>query len=164
MQLREISSTDTPIAQPSAEDSDPEGPEEYQQPKKKIQKVDSKVLTSFNDPNYQDLLEMDNNQGKGIKILPLLLKVSQWCQKRNLGAGDSKPEWALAQCIDSQGCNTIWAFPRNWQQVLTHASKCNWIPSDVWEAALEHLGSNAIGPAFIISPDSTTNHHTVLHL
>ncbi|KIJ07798.1 hypothetical protein PAXINDRAFT_89809 [Paxillus involutus ATCC 200175] len=156
--LPEISGTGTPVVQPSAEDSNPEDSEEYQQPKKKIQKVDSKVLTSFDDPNYQDLLEMDDNRGKGIKILPLLLKVSRRCQKKNLGAGDSKPERALTRCIGSRGCNTIWAFPRNRQRVLAHTSKCNWLPSDVREAALEHLGGNAVGPAAIISPDSTVSH------
>ncbi|KAF8833688.1 hypothetical protein BDN67DRAFT_1006278 [Paxillus ammoniavirescens] len=73
------------------------------------------------------------------------------------GAGDSKPERALVQCIGSQGCNTVWAFPRNQRQVLAHASKCNWLPSNIREAALEHLGSNAIGPAAIIIPDSTVS-------
>ncbi|KAF8838961.1 hypothetical protein BDN67DRAFT_1012675 [Paxillus ammoniavirescens] len=57
--LPEISGTGIPVVQPSAQDSDPE--EDNWQPKKKIQKVDSKVLTSFNDPNYQDLLEMEDN-------------------------------------------------------------------------------------------------------
>lgn len=73
---------------------------------KPAKKLDSKILTNFDDPNYDDVEEAEDSRGSGIKILPLLLKISKRCRKKN----DPK-RTDRVRCIGSSGCGTTWSFP-----------------------------------------------------
>ncbi|KAF8438554.1 hypothetical protein L210DRAFT_2273083 [Boletus edulis BED1] len=97
-------------------------------------KLDTKILQSFEDPDYVDLPEIDDSRRSGGKLLPLLVKVSRRCQKKNYHDGEKQVD--RIRCIGSWGCKMSWAYPRNRQRVLTHVSKCNWLPSELREAAL----------------------------
>jgi hypothetical protein len=52
-------------------------------------KLDSKLLATFNDPNYEDIDEVEDSRGSGIKILPLMLKISKCCRKKDKSKSDS---------------------------------------------------------------------------
>lgn len=125
---------------------------------KAVQKLDSKVLSTYEDPAYMDLPEINDKRGSGMKILPLLLKVSQRCQKKM----EEKPTDRV-RCIGSKGCAQTWAHPRNRQRILAHASKCNWLPTELREAALEQMANNAIGPVAEITPSASTSRHSLAH-
>ncbi|KIK93575.1 hypothetical protein PAXRUDRAFT_12564 [Paxillus rubicundulus Ve08.2h10] len=125
---------------------------------KPVQKLDSKILLTYEDSAYMDLPKINDKRGSGMNILPLLLKVSQCCQKKM----QEKPTDRV-RCIGSKGCAQTWAHPRNRQRILAHASKCIWLPTELREAALEQMADNAIGPAAEITPSASTSRRSLAH-
>ncbi|KIJ59093.1 hypothetical protein HYDPIDRAFT_162797 [Hydnomerulius pinastri MD-312] len=76
--LPEIPACGAALAQPSAEDSsDVEGENDQPRKTRKAGKLDSKILTSFDDMEYKDLPEVKDSRGTGVKILPLLLEAAK---------------------------------------------------------------------------------------
>lgn len=116
-------------------------------------KLDTKILQTFEDPNYVDLPENEDSRKSGGKTLPLLVKVSHRCRKKNYGDGEKQVN--RIRCIGSQGCHMSWVYPRNRQRILAHVSKCNWLPTTLHEAALAQMSDSAIGPDAIV-PESST--------
>ena len=51
---------------------------------KQVQKLDSKALTSFEDPVYTNIPEVEDTCKGGKKTLELLYQVTQCCQKKIL--------------------------------------------------------------------------------
>ena len=114
-----------------------------------VQKLDSKSLDNSHDSDYEDLPESEDHWKSGAKLLSLLLHVSKHCRlKTNLSVDH-------AQCIGSKGCHTSWKWPRYWQCILEHASKCGYIDAQLRGAAKDELDKRAIGPPAIVSGTQT---------
>ncbi|KAG6372009.1 hypothetical protein JVT61DRAFT_8704 [Boletus reticuloceps] len=138
---------DTPAASNDSAASNASGPT-------RTGKLNTKILQSFKDPDYVDVSEIEDSRKSGGKMLPLLVKVSHRCRKKDYS--DREKQVDRIRCIGSQGCHMSWVYPRNRQRILGHVSKCNWLPTAIREAALAQMSDSPIGPDAIV-PDSESS-------
>lgn len=80
-------------------------------------------MSTTDDPRYEDLDERDDNRTGGVKISPILLKVSRRCYRV-----DDPKQKVMFRCVASAGCNGHWAGPnRDKARVLKHVVDCGWL-------------------------------------
>lgn len=107
--------------------------------KKKGKKAQSHILLSFEDTRYPSEIESGDERSGGVRLLPLLLKMS-----KPYRTSEGKKR---VRCIASSHCNTTWAWPRSRQRLLDHAAHdCKAIPQEWRTEAIEHLAAKGRSP------------------
>ncbi|KAG1863223.1 hypothetical protein DFJ58DRAFT_869265 [Suillus subalutaceus] len=86
--------------------------------KPKVQKLDTHILSTFDDDRYISAGEDEDSRKGGAKMHPLLRKVSKPCHLSSDPTGEK-----LVRCIAfaSHGCNITWSWPRARQRIMKHA-------------------------------------------
>lgn len=85
--------------------------------KPKAQKLDTHILSTFEDDRYLTDGEDDDTRKGGAKMHPLLRKILKPCRLASDPAGDK-----IVRCIASRGCNVTWSWPRARQRIMKHAA------------------------------------------
>ncbi|KAF8119348.1 hypothetical protein EV363DRAFT_1199666 [Boletus edulis] len=99
----------------------------------------TKVIKTFDDPDYISSDEDADTRSGGARTLQLLLKISKPCR---LAAENGTGVQKLVRCLASKGCHKNWVWPRNRQRILVHAKTCDYLPDNLRREALEHIASN----------------------
>jgi hypothetical protein len=122
--------------------------------KPKTKKCDTKILNDFHDSDFPSSEESEDGRAGGIKLHPLLLKISRPYQvtpeereRKKYGSGSMK----RFRCIGSKGCKTSWKQPRDRQRIFKHAKGCNYIPANLRREVIELMAEKAAGPKLQIN-------------
>jgi hypothetical protein len=125
---------------------------------KTVKKLDTHVLTDYNDERYKDMDEVEDSRKSGVRLHPLLPMISRVCLKRDPPA-DEAADKLHVRCIASSKCNTLWVHPRNKRRVIGHAadvSECPSMPAELRDEAINAMAQKAIGDKFRM-PDVSTS-------
>lgn len=94
------------------------------QPARKVKKPDTKSIKNTNDPLYDDVDEAADARNGGIKLCPILPKVTRPCFSKD----DVEKKKKMVRCLYSAHCKQVWqTWPRDKTRVLRHASYCGYL-------------------------------------
>ncbi|KAG2158711.1 uncharacterized protein EDB93DRAFT_1076704, partial [Suillus bovinus] len=106
--------------------------------KHKVQKLDSHILSTFDDDRYISAGEDEDSRKGGAKMHPLLRKV-----------------------FASRGCNITWSWPRARQQIMKHAAnECPSMAREWRKEARDYMASKAVqgkGKGVVLEAGSKSN-------
>ncbi|KAG1827904.1 hypothetical protein EV424DRAFT_1555001 [Suillus variegatus] len=109
--------------------------------RKKVQKLDTHILSTFDDDRYLTADEGEDARKGGAKMHPLLRKISKPC---HLASDPTATK--IVRCIASRGCNVTWAWPRARQRIMKHAAhECPSMAKEWRKEAREYMASQATG-------------------
>ncbi|KAG1852785.1 hypothetical protein DFJ58DRAFT_728441 [Suillus subalutaceus] len=128
--------------------------------RKKVQKLDTHILSTFDDDWYLDADEDENAQKGGAKMHPLLRKISKPCR-----LASDPTATKIVRCIASHGCNVTWAWPRARQRIMKHAVHEGPSMAKEWrKEAREYMAFQATGAKEKVAEaalDSDSNEHVL---
>ncbi|KAI0725715.1 hypothetical protein C8Q72DRAFT_785068, partial [Fomitopsis betulina] len=108
--------------------------------KKRVKRVDTQILSSFEDAKYLSSEEDVDKRTGGARMTPILLKVSKPVR-------EAKRWKKRVHCIASARCGQTWTWPRNRQCILSHAKDCSSVPAELRNQARDALAKLATKPA-----------------
>ena len=126
--------------------------------KKRVKRVDTQILSSFEDTKYLSSEEDVDKRTGGARMTPILLKVSKpvreakRCEKRDEQTGNTvtiieKTGKKRVHCITSARCGRTWNWPCNRLHILSHAKDCPSVPVELRNQAWDVLAKLATKPA-----------------